>query len=308
MKIAIVGAGAMGSLFGGRLALLGHEVTMVDVVPAVIEAINTHGLIMEDESGRQAIALKAGRAEDFNEPRELVILFTKTMYSRAALESGRGLIGPETYVLSLQNGLGNMELISEFVPVDRILVGVTNMASDLIGPGHISSHGGGYTKIMSADGQMNPMVETLGRELVKAGVGGVIVPEIFVAIWEKVAFNAAINSTTAVCRTACGAIGLTEEGRALAFNIAREAARVANAHGVKASAEAVIASLENTFVAHSGHLTSMAQDIMHGRRTEVDFINGQICLKAREVGLTAPCTETLYALIKTIEAAYPAKS
>ena len=298
----------MGSLFGGKMALIGHQVTMVDVSPAVIEAINTNGLILDDEKGRHVIELKAGRAEDFPEAADLVILFTKTMYSLEALRGAAGLIGPATYVLSLQNGLGNIEMISQFTLLNRILIGVTNMPGDLLKPGHTASRGPGFTKIMSADGVMNPMVETLARELEKAGLGGQVYPDILVAIWEKAGFNAAINSTTAVCRTNCGSMNLTEEGRRLAFNIAREAAAVANAHGVKASAQSIIDSLKNTFDVHRDHFTSMAQDIVNQRPTEVASINGEICAKARQAGLETPCTETLYALIRTIEASYPARN
>ena len=288
MKVAVIGAGAMGSLFGARLAQLGHEVTMVDVVPAVIEAINKNGLTVEDDDGCHVVPLKACRAEELKTPMDLVLLFTKTMYSRSAMETAGGFIGPETYLLSLQNGLGNVELINEFVPLERIMVGVTRMSSDLVAPGHIQSHGSGYTKIMSADSQVRPMLETIVSELERAKLEGSMAPNIFAAIWEKAAFNAAINSTSAVCRTPCGPVGQIEEGRNLAYNIAREAVMVAQACGIQASEKAVIDSLNSTFDVHRDHMTSMGQDILGKRRTEIDSINGQIVKKAKEKGLAVP--------------------
>lgn len=304
MKIAVIGAGAMGTLFGGRLAMAGNDVTMVDVVPAVLDAINQDGIILEDEGGRHVIPVKAKKAEEMKEKAEVVILFTKTLYSRSALEKAHTFIGEDTYILTLQNGLGNIELISEFVKIDKILVGVTNYASDVKGPGKISSHGSGYVKIMAANGKISEMTAKVNETLVNAGFRSEITEDVFIAIWEKVGFNAAINSTTAICHVPCGGVGKVQEGRFLAAKIAEETARVANAHGVKVSAEAIISSLENTYEAHKDHFTSMAQDVQKRRKTEIRFINGGIVDKAKEKGIEVPYTETVYDLLRVIEETY----
>lgn len=235
---------------------------------------------------------------------DLAILFTKTLYSRSALEGARTFIGKNTYVLTLQNGLGNVELIHEFVDMDKILVGVTNYASDVKEPGKISSHGSGYVKIMSADCQMRDAVTQVHKILVDAGFNAQITEDVFVAIWEKVGFNAAINSTTAIVHAPCGAIGSVEEGRDLAEKIATETAKVANAHGVNVNAQDIIKSLENTYVAHKDHFTSMAQDVLKKRKTEVRFINGGIVKKAKEKGIEVPYTEAVYDLLRIIEDTY----
>lgn len=305
MKIAVIGAGAMGTLFGGRLALAGNDVTMVDVVPAVLDAIKENGLVIEDEEGAHTAAVDAKRAEDVDEPVELAILFTKTIYSRSALESAAGtIIGEGTYVLTLQNGLGNIELIEEFVPEERVFVGVTNYASDVKGPGHISSHGSGYVRLMGADGTTSAMLQNVHKALVEAGFNAEVTPDVLAAIWEKVGFNAAINSTTAICHVPCGGIGGVEEGRILAAKIAEETAMVARAHGVYITAERIVKSLEATYVAHKDHFTSMAQDLQRKRKTEVSFINGGIVQKAREKGLEVPYTEAVYYLLRVIEETY----
>ncbi|MCI2063120.1 MAG: 2-dehydropantoate 2-reductase [Eubacteriaceae bacterium] len=304
MKIAVIGAGAMGTLFGGKLAMAGNEVTMIDVVPAVLDAINGHGILLEDETGKHKIDVKAKKAEDMTEKVDLALLFTKTLYSRSALETANNFIGPDTYILTLQNGLGNIELISEFFDFDHILAGVTNYASDLHAPGDISSQGSGYVKVMTANGKLNEEIIAVNQVLLDAGFNSEITEDVFVAIWEKVAFNAAINSTTAICYVPCGGVGGVEEGRFLAEQIARETAMTANAHGVKASAEAIIASLENTYTEHADHFTSMAQDVRRRRKTEVSFINGGIVKKAKEKGLEVPYTEAVYCLLRVIEETY----
>ncbi|GAB3066679.1 ketopantoate reductase family protein [Virgibacillus ainsalahensis] len=304
MKIVVIGSGAMGMLFGGKLALHGYDTTMVDVVPAVIEKINNLGLYLEADDGDHLIPIKAAFAENIKEDVDLVILFTKTVYSRSALESAKKFLGRDTYVLTLQNGLGNIELINEYVPNDHIIVGVTNHPSDIKRIGHISSHGSGYTKIMSANGKENKMLSIINDAFQDAGLNSQIVPDIMVSIWEKVAFNAAINSTTAVCRITCGEIAVTEQGKHLVYTIAKEAVAVANAHGVAASEETVINNLTTIFRIHKNHFTSMSTDIVNKRKTENEFINGGIVKKAREVNVEVPYTEALYDLISTIENTY----
>ena len=304
MKIVVIGSGAMGMLFGGRLSLRGYDITMVDVVPAVIEKLNNQGLYLEGDDGDHLIPIKAAFAENINEAADLVILLTKTIYSISALSLAKKFLGKDTYVLTLQNGLGNIELISEYVPHDHIIAGVTNYPSDVKGIGHISSHGSGYTKIMSANGEENKMLYIINDALQDAGLNSQIVPDVMVSIWEKVAFNAAINATTAVCRIPCGGMAVTEQGKHLVYTIAKEAVAVANAHGVAASEETVINNLTESFELHKDHFTSMSADIINKRKTESEFISGGIVKKAREVNMEVPYTEALYDLICTIENTY----
>ena len=304
MKIAVIGAGAMGTLFGGRLAQAGNDVTMVDVSSAVLEEIQKDGICLEDESGMHQIPVKASKAEEIKEAMDLVILFTKTLYSRSAMESASAFLGTDTYVLTLQNGLGNIELIQEFTDIHHIIAGVTNYASDVKGPGKIASFGSGYVKVMSADGCQSPMLHRVQEELVRAGFCAEITEDVFAAIWEKVGFNAAINSTTAICHVPCGGIGAVAEGRMLAEKIAEETAMVANAYGIALSAQTIIQSLEHTYEAHKNHFTSMAQDVQRKRKTEVAYINGGIVQKAKEKGLQVPYTEAVYWLLRVMEDTY----
>jgi 2-dehydropantoate 2-reductase len=304
MRIAVVGAGAMGMLFGGRLAQAGNDVTMVDVVPELLDTLNKNGISLQDEQGTHAIPVAASKGEDLHEKQELVILFTKTLYSRAALEIAGGYIGDETVVLTLQNGLGNAELVGEYVNQDKILVGVTNYASDVVGTGAIRTQGGGYVRLSAADGKPNEAAERVCEALCDAGFSAEVSPEVLVAIWEKVGFNAALNSTTAICRVPVGGIGSSEEGRRIAFEIAREVAEVAQAYGIAADAKRIQGSMEYAFSHHQDHYTSMAQDVMRKRRTEVDSINGQIVSRAHAKGVDVPYVEAVYLLLKVVESSY----
>ncbi|WP_240202856.1 ketopantoate reductase family protein, partial [Burkholderia sp. LMG 13014] len=144
MRIAILGAGAMGSLFGGLLAESGEDVTLIDVNDAHLDAIRRDGLRIDDDRGERTIrTLHVLRPEAANAqpspdtPFDLLIVFTKSLHTRHALDGVRALLSPYTYVLTLQNGLGNVETLNAFVPIERILVGVTTWPADLAGPGHV---------------------------------------------------------------------------------------------------------------------------------------------------------------------------
>lgn len=304
MKIAIIGSGAMGLLFGVRLSLSGNDVTMIDVIPAVLDTINRQGICLEADDGTHQVPVKACTAADMTEPVDLAILFTKTIYSKAALEVAHNYIGKDSYMLTMQNGLGNIELIREYLPTDRIIAGVTTFSGDLLAPGHTASHGQGYLRIMSANGARSEALEAINQTLFDAGLNSTIVPDVMVAIWEKVAFNAAINASSAICHVPCGGMGSCEEGETLIYAISDEACRIANAHGVAADAEAVRATLKRTLSVHKDHLTSMGQDVLAKRKTENDFICGGIVKKAHEKGIDVPFNEAMYSILKVIENTY----
>ena len=304
MKIAVIGSGAMGLLFGARLGMSGNEVTMIDVIPAVIEKINKDGIHLEADDGDFTIPIKACTASDMTEHVELAILFTKTIYSRPALENSNSYMGPDTHMLTMQNGLGNIELINEFLPLERIIAGVTTFSGDIKGPGHTISHGTGYLRIMSADGRKTEVLETICRVLSNAGLSAEIVPDVMVAIWEKVAFNAAINATSAICHVPCGGMGACAEGEELIYKISDEACMVASAYGVAVNAESVRATLKRTLSVHKDHFTSMGQDVIAKRKTENDFICGGIMKMAKAKGLSVPNNEAMYAILKVVENTY----
>lgn len=305
LKIAVIGSGAMGLLFGAKLAQSGNDVTMVDVVPAVIDRINQQGIHLEFGGEETHVPVKARYAQDMEAPVDLAILFTKTIYSKPALDACGSYVSPDTWMLTMQNGLGNIELMENYVSKSKIVAGVTTFGADLKGPGHTVSSGQGYLKIMSANGQVSAGLERIDQALSEAGLGSQIVDDVMVAIWEKVAFNAGINAASAVCRVPCGGMGAVPEGAELCYKIADETCRIANAHGVHARPEEVKETLRKTiFELHRDHLTSMTQDILNKRKTEAAFISGGVLQKARELGLEAPYNETLYCLLHTIESTY----
>lgn len=304
MKIVVLGAGAMGSLYGGYLQKAGNDVTLIDVNKAHVDAVNEKGLVIESSSGSETIRIKAAAAADVKEIPELVILFTKTIYSKSALESIRHLIGPDTYILSLQNGLGNDRLISNYFSKDRIIVGTTDFPSGFLSPGVIQLKGRGTTKMMTVNGQENKVLHKVADELNKADFNCLITSDVFVSIWEKVAFNSAMNALTAITRLKLGDLASVPEGKNLAFEVAKEVVRTANKKGVNASEKRVLELMEKDFIGHKNHMPSMLQDVLAGRETEIDFINGAVVREAEEIGEAVPATKVLYQLVKTIQNNY----
>jgi len=304
LKTLILGAGAMGCLYGGLLKERGNDVILVDVSKPQVDEINKNGLALETAEGKRNIKIKAKFSQEVNEQPDLIILFTKTIHSKSALSSLKAIIGPETMVLSLQNGLGNDEVIKEFVRTDRIIIGTTNFPSDLLKPGNVRSLGKGATKIMSCNGEVTEKLKQVEVMLSDAGFNCIITEDVFVSIWEKVAFNAACNALTAASRLKLGDVGKTDEGKELARSIAKEVVSVANAKNIHANAENVIKLIELDFVEHAEHMPSMMQDVLGNRTTEIDFINGAVVREAEKLGISVPVTNVLYKLVSMIQKNY----
>lgn len=300
-KIMIVGAGAMGCLFGARFAQAGYELVLVDVWREHIDAINSTGLKIETEQGEQIVKIRAGTADAVDFRPDLVIVFTKTLHTAAALDSVCHLFDDKTCLLTLQNGLGNVESAAEFIPLERVMHGVTNYPSDLKGPGRVSSKGSGYIKIYGADGQRRNEHQVIAEAFGKAGFNCVLDADVERAIWEKVAFNAALNSLTAVTGMTVGEVGASVSGPLLAQRIVAEAGAVARARNIALDERAVWQSVGRAFIEHADHKPSMLQDVIHNRKTEIGSINGAIVEFALEAGVAVPVTETLYHLVRMIE-------
>ncbi|MGM9490418.1 ketopantoate reductase family protein [Ideonella sp. YS5] len=303
MRITVLGAGAMGSLFGGGLAESGQDVTLIDVNDAHLEAIRASGLRLETDRGdRRITRLVARRPEAATEAPDLLIVFTKTLHTGSALEGVRHLIDDHTHVLSLQNGLGNVETIAQFLPSARILVGVTTWPADMVAAGHVHSHGEGAIRLWAVDGTNGPALAQCVEALTAAGLRCTADPNVWASIWEKVAFNAALNSICAVTRCTVDQIDLLPEGRDLALRIVGEVTAVARATGVAADPDKPSSNVLHAMAHHRGHKPSMLQDVLAGRPTEIEAINGAVVAAAVKAGVPATCTQVMATLVRLIDA------
>ncbi|MBB1624040.1 ketopantoate reductase family protein [Achromobacter sp. UMC71] len=303
MNIAILGAGAMGSLFGGLLAEAGQDVILLDINDAHLNAIREHGLGVHTDSGDRRIRqLTAIRPEQADKSPDLLIVFTKTLHTEAALAGVRRLLSPETLVLTLQNGLGNIEAVSRHVRQNRILIGMTTWPADLVGPGQVHSHGKGLVRIMPVEIQQQKAAARVAEILNLAGLRCEVDPQAWAAIWEKVAFNAALNSLCAVTGCTVGQLNAIPDGPALARAVVAEVIATAQSAGVNADTAHCMASVADALAKHKTHKPSMLQDVLAGRQTEIESINGEVVARAHRAGIAVPHTEMLLGLVRLIQA------
>ena len=185
--------------------------------------------------------------------------------------------------------------------MERVVIGMTTYPADFHGPGHVGSHGAGKVRFMSADGKPHPVLSRLEAALKGAGVDAAVDPKVMVSIWEKVAFNAALNSLCATTGRTVGEVGASEEGRMLVREVVRETAAVAQAAGIEVNTDSILQSTKHALGHHLQHRPSMLQDVLAGRPTEIAAINGAIVAEAKRLGLDAPVTDTLFKLVRIIE-------
>lgn len=302
MKVLILGAGAMGCLYGAALHRAGCEVVFVDVNQPHIDAINARGLELETRAGVEHLPIPARRPEEISEPVDLVVVFTKTFHTEAALAGIAQAIGPQTWLLSLQNGLGNDRRLAAHAAEERVLVGASSLPSDLVGLGRVRSHGEGGSKLFPAFGGDPAFARQVCELLSQGGLPAELEPNIHVAIWSKAIFNATMNPLCALTRRTPGFLGANPESRAMITAAVDEGVAVANACGIAVAAQPIHDLTEVSMTDHANHEASMLQDVKAGRRTEVDAINGAIVEAGREAGVAAPVLETLWRLVKLEEA------
>lgn len=298
MNIAIIGAGAMGCLFAARLALAGAKVSLVEVDDDSIAIIRQQGLQLQLGDQRYHVPVPIARAVDTAGPFDALMLFTKGPHTRAAVHSVEHLLAPHTLVVTLQNGLGNAECIAEKVAPERILIGMTDVPADLLTTGVVHSVEAGKICLWRYQGDADHALDAINRQLQKAGFDSRTDPNVQSAIWEKVAFNAALNALCTLIGQPVGVIGASTDGRWLAEQVIDESQCIATAEGIAFDAGRVKARMNHVYAEQATHRPSMLQDREAGRPSEIESINGALVQHARRHHLSTPILETLYRLVR----------
>ncbi len=305
MKVAVVGAGAMGSLFGALLAEAGNEVWLNDVWPEHVQTINRNGLEIERAGRVRKVGVHAVTEGREIGKAELVIVFVKSNQTKAAAEIAGPLAGNRGMVLTLQNGMGNADIISEVVEPSLVLAGTTSHGATLLGPGSIRHAGVGPTTI----GVWNRTEEGFERAcriadlFNEAGIECEAVQDVRIPVWNKLLINVGINAITALTGIRNGEILDLGTTKNLSRSAVEEAMNVAQARGINVREDMV----DHVFaVARATALnrSSMGQDVDNRRRTEISAINGFIVREAEGLGLETPVNQTLTGLIETLESHY----
>jgi 2-dehydropantoate 2-reductase len=305
MKIAVVGAGAMGSLFGAMLAEAGNEVWLYDVWVEHVQTINKDGLRIEREGQTRTLSIEATTDPEQIGQAELVIIFVKSTHTASAAETARKLAGSDGAVMTLQNGMGNADILSEFIDPERVLAGTTSHGATLLGPGSIRHAGVGATTIgaWAETEQGRERARKLSDFFTKIGIETEAVDDVRSVLWNKLLINIGINAITALTTIKNGQILDLEITRELSRNAVEEAMEIAGQMNIKVREDAVdhvYAVAEATALNRS----SMGQDVDNKRQTEIGTINGFIVRQAKRLGLKAPVNETLTALVETLQFHY----
>ena len=300
MNIKIIGAGAMGSIYAVMLGKK-HDVTLIDNYQPTVDAINADGLTIEESDGAKNVyRVKAEFGGFDNDPCDLVIVFVKDTATNAALRTNVGIIGENTVVLSLQNGIGNEEVLERFVPRDRILLGTTKHNAVVKGLGCVYHSGAGKTNIGSVSGNTG-LAEKIVGEFRAAGIDTDAVENVNYLLWEKLFVNMTINPVTALLGTTISTLESDPYARDLARALVDEAVTVAKAEGLVFDADKVFSALMGTCRKVGSGKASMCQDIERGRLTEIDFINGAVVAAGKRHSIPTPCHETIVRLVHAKE-------
>ena len=300
MKIVIMGAGAMGSLFGALLTYSGEDVWVVDISREHIETIRSVGLTFEEGGVLQNVGMNATTDVASPGKADLVLLFVKTYHTEKAVSDALILEKEDTVFLTLQNGLGNEETICRKVDPKKVMLGVTGHGATYLGPGHIRHAGKGKTFVGEVDHRLTDRAERIAQVFTEAGIETEVSPDIHDLVWDKLLVNVGINALTALTGLKNGQLLDHPETLRLMEALVSEAAGVAREKGVRIEGNPV-EKVKSVAQATWENRSSMGQDFDYRRRTEIDVINGAVVREAERLGIPVPFNRTVTDLIKVIE-------
>lgn len=307
MNIAILGAGAMGCLYGGFLAESGeNNVTLIDIWKDHIDVINKQGLTIDGPEGERVIKnLRGVYAASEIDSVDLLIVFVKATHTDVAIRQATNLVQPDTMVLTLQNGLGNVEKLCNVLSPKNVIGGVTSYGASIKGPGRIHQGGSGNTVIGELDGSHSKRLESLKETFERANLFGVISNKVLSLIWTKLVANIGINAIAALTSLKNGQLLEHQETSDLLNAAVSEAAAVAKAKGIELETADPVEHARAVALKTGANTCSMLQDIMAKRITEIEVINGAVAEYGKETGVPTPVNWVLTSLIKTIQKTYP---
>jgi 2-dehydropantoate 2-reductase len=300
MKTVIIGAGAMGSLFGGLLTLSEEEVWLVDIWKDHIDTLCSKGLTLEEKGTSKVIRVNATSDVVSIGKADLVIFFVKTYHTEKAVSDALVLQKQDTVFLTLQNGLGNEEAICKKVDRKNAMLGVTNHGATLLGPGHIRHAGWGKTYIGELDGKMTDRVTEIAQLFRKAEIETEASSNIQRLIWDKLLINVGVNALAALTGLKNGQLLDYPETMRLMEALVSEAVEVAKRTGLQID-ENPMNRVKAVIEATRENRCSMGQDLDYKRRTEIDAINGAVVKEAARMGISVPYNQMITHLIKVIE-------
>ncbi len=302
MKFAMMGSGGIGGYFGGRLAAAGHDVTFI-ARGAHLAAIRGNGLRIE--SGLGDAMVKPAQATD--DPAavgqvECVIIGVKLWDTEAAGHAVLPMLGPQTIVVSLQNGVECDEILAKIIEPPHLVGGTASIASSIARPGVIEHLGSMQRMVIGElDGAASPRIDALHRALSEAGISAETSDDIQRTIWEKFVFLIGLSATTTLMRTTIGPVREDPVRRAVLLELMQEVVAVARARGVALPPDYAYDRLEFADGLPYDMTSSMHHDLDRGNPLEVGWLSGAVVRFGDELGIPVPANRTVYAALKSSE-------
>lgn len=308
MQIAVVGAGAMGSRFGAELQRAGHVVLLVDPWSAHVDAIQERGgLLVDGDTESTLVPVSASLPASSSGRMELILVFGKAMQTASLIRSASHLVSKSTIVLTLQNGLGNIEALGEVVPRQNLVAGVTTIGTELLGPGRIRSLGTGDTYVMQVDGATGTAVGAVVDAFADSAIPVTTSSDVQSMIWTKVAFNCVLNTLCTLMQCPVSTLRLYPGFFDVAEEMINEIVQVAAAEGVTVDPVEVRSIIEGATdpKASGHHLPSMLQDLLNERPTEIEHLNGEVVRRGERHAIATPVNRLIHHLVRMAVATRP---
>ena len=307
-KVAVLGAGAMGCLFGGLMAEKGLDVVLIDVWKDHVDAINKNGLKMDGHGGDRFIKIKATTDPSTLKPVDAIIIMCKATALKKALTSSKNIIGDKTMLMSFQNGIGHEAIMQEIAGKNKVLGGTTTQASNIVGPGHIKNHGSLPSWIGEYEGGMSDRVSDLAETFTAHNLETIAVADIKKRKWMKLFALTAIGPLSSVFNLHHTDLYITNKNqkvsRSLGKQIILETRAVAKADGVDVTEDECLEMFNKIVDSKQTNKSSMCFDILNKRKTEIEFINGAVAKIGKSHGIKTPMNDLMYNMIMVKEGMY----
>ena len=296
LRVAVMGAGAVGCFYGGMLARAGHVVTLIGR-PAHVQAVRQHGLRLQALGFDEAIAMAADTEPAAAAGADLVLLAVKSTDTESAAAALAPYLGPQAVLLTLQNGVDNDARARALLAPREVIASVVYVATEMAGPGHVRHHGRGELVLAPS-----PSSARIAAALSAAGVPSEVSPDVRAALWLKLVLNCAYNALSAIGRQPYGRLVQVPGVAALLQGVVAECQAVAQADGVALDAAELQAAVQRIAETMPTQFSSTAQDLRRGRRTEIAHLNGHVVARGAALGVPTPINQTLLTLVKVLEA------
>ena len=302
MKIAVVGCGAMGSVYAALLGAAGHEVWAIDQWREHVEAMRSKGLHLEGASGDRTVPLHATTNAADAGVCDLVIIATKAMHVEQAAQASKSLIGADTAVLSIQNGLGGPDTAARVLGKERVLVGVVGgFGASMRGPGHAHHNGWELVRLGEMSGPVSTRLKKVAEVWESGGFRVKCFDDIDQLIWEKLICNVCFSGTCAVTERTIAEVMGDPDTWEVASGCAKEAYNVAKARGIRVDITDPVQYVRDFGSKIPNARPSMLLDHMAGRMSEIEAINGAIPVAAQPLGVPAPYNTVISSLVRAKE-------